>query len=136
MESAKRSFREYVKYCWRCGHQIPTGSVCVICGTVNKYPHVPTQRETPDGDPVDGLGFQPNIQNDEAELEAIDPSEFCYRHHLGGSRVSYIQHVEFIFVVENHVSVHVPGIPLIECLFISKEPMPDIGSFQGDVYVI
>jgi hypothetical protein len=190
MESVKQIFREdNVKDCWRCGHPIPTGSVCVICGNVNKSAHVPTRRETRDGDPDDRLSFRPNSQKDEAELEAVDESELCRCYHVDGSHVCNIQHVECssisgytkdnlypakcVLLSEEHEEIlpklnskdHSPELttwdqmkesqnglhqagggeedlclllinmaqsmhpvfPLIECLFISKEPLPDIG---------
>lgn len=37
MEDVKITFsNDDATKCWRCGYEIPTGSLCLICGTVNK----------------------------------------------------------------------------------------------------
>lgn len=39
---------DVVRKCWRCGHQIPTGSICLICSSVNKVECVYTRKENTD----------------------------------------------------------------------------------------
>ena len=54
MEGAKNMLSEERKKCWRCGFEIPNGSICPMCGAVNKLAvHESIRKDLFDGDSED-----------------------------------------------------------------------------------